>query len=822
MELPRHSRLAAGVGALALVVAGGAATAAQLTTHAGPSGDGTAVTPVGFRVTPAGSQTTLGDLPLNTALSPDGKTMLVSNDGQGTQSLQVVDTSTSKVVQTLDYASPQSLFVGLAFSPDGTKAYAAGGGQQVIHTYDVKDGRLTETAPITLPKTNPAGAAVNMFPAGLSTTADGKQLVVADHLADAASVVDTATGTAQTVAVGHTPYTAVVAKGGDKAYVTNQGADTVSVLDLGGAIPTVSKTVKVGTHPNTAVLSKDGSRLFVANGDSDDISVLDTSTDTVVKTISLAPYDGAKVGSNPLGLSLSPDGSSLYVSNSGNNDVAVLDAATGAVRGTIPTAWYPTGVVATKDKLLVANAKGLGAGPNDGPGHPDPTSPTPTSPDQYSGSMMKGTLSTVPLPLSGSRLASYTQTVRSNDGFDRPASGSDGAPAIKHVIYVVQENRTYDQVFGSLGKGNGDPSLNLFGQDSAPNQRALERRFVTLDNFYANAEVSAQGWNWSVAANSNPYAEALWPSNYSGRGGSYPSETNDPAIAPNKAGQDSYIWQRLDQAGISYRNYGFYVKDDNTAYDPALDAHTDHGFHGFDLNCPDNPDTFTPRSTSCGTPRFTEWKKEFDGYVAHDNLPDVEFLRLPNDHTSATKPGMPTPQAYVADNDLALGRLVDTVSHSKYWKNTAIFVTEDDAQNGPDHVDAHRTISQVISPYTQHGKVDSTFYSTASMLRTVENIVGVAPLTQFDTFATPMMAAFGRDANLDSYRAVTPKDAGDATNGKNAPMARQSAAQRLDKEDQINERSFNEAIWKSVKGRDATMPAPRHSLWGSVPTDTDD
>ncbi len=824
MELPR-SRTAVGLAALSLLAVGGAATATTLTSRqAGPAGHGTAVTPVGYRVTPAGRQTTLGDLPLTTALSPDGGTLLVSNDGQGTQSLQVVDVRSSRVLQTLDYASPKALFVGLAWSPDGRTAYAGGGGQQVVHAYDVTGTgaatRLSETTPYALPRTNPEGRAVNMFPGGLDTTGDGSRLVVADHLADAATVVDTRTREASTVPVGHTPYTAVVA--GSKAYVTNQGGDTVSVVDLSAATPTVSSTVTVGTHPNAAVLDRDGRRLYVANGDSDDVSVLDTRTDRVVDTISLRPYPGARVGSNPVGLSLSPDGGTLYVAASGNNAVSVVDLDRGRVRGRIPTGWYPTGVVATRHRLLVANAKGLGAGPNDGPGHPDPTSSEPVSPDQYSGSMIKGTLSTVHLPLHDATLASYTERVRRNDGFADPVSRDGRTPAIKHVIYVVQENRTFDQVFGSLGKGDGDPSLNLFGAESAPNQRELQRRFVTLDNFYANAEVSAQGWNWSVAANSNPYAEAMWPANYSGRQGSYPSETDDEAITSSPKGQDSYIWQRLDKAGLSYRNYGFYVKPDNHAFDPALDAHTDPAYHGFDLACPDNPDTFAPRSADCGTPRLTEWKREFDGYVADGNLPDVELVRLPNDHTSGTKPGLPTPRAYVADNDLALGRLVDAVSHSRYWKDTAIFVTEDDAQNGPDHVDAHRTISQVISPYTQHGTVDSSFYSTASMLRTIENIVGVAPMTQFDSYATPMTASFGKDADTRPYSASRPAEAGTATNTAQAPMAAQSQAQRLTKEDKINERTFNEAIWKSVKGGRSRMPAPRHTLWGSVPNDVGD
>jgi YVTN family beta-propeller protein len=566
--------------------------------------------------------------------------------------------------------------------------------------------------------------------------------------------------------------------------------------------------------------------LYVSDGDSDELSVVDTSSNTVARTISLAPYSGARVGSNPVGLALSSDRRRLYVTNSGNNAVAVVDTAAGKVVGSIPTGWYPTGVVATADHLYVANAKGLGAGPNDGPGHPDPTSTSPTSPDQYVGSMIEGTLSTLDLPMSDDRLAHYTEQVAANDGFDQPHQSGSDAPAIKHVIYVVQENRTFDQVFGSLGKGDGDASLNLFGDESAPNQRQLERRFVTLDNFYANAEISAQGWNWTVSGNSNPYTEAMWPSNYSGRGGTYPSESSDPAITSNRKPGDSYIWNRMAEKGVSFRNYGFYVNPDSSgrmvATDKDLDAHTDHDYLGYDLSCPDNADTFEPRRTGCGTPRFVEWKKEFDGYVRQGNLPTVELVRLPNDHTSGTKPGFPTPRAYVADNDLALGRLVDAVSHSRYWKDTAIFVTEDDAQNGPDHVDAHRTVSQVISPYTQHGSVDSTFYSTASMLRTIENIVGVPPLTQFDTYATPMLAPFDDRPSLTPYAAVRPSQAGNATNGADAPMASTSAAQKLDKEDAINEETFNQAIWKSVKGADSTMPAPRHSLWGAVPNETED
>ncbi|MFJ3304358.1 beta-propeller fold lactonase family protein [Streptomyces sp. NPDC086549] len=812
--------------AVALAAAGGQGTA-------GPKGDGTAVTPVGYKVTPAGLQAQLGNLPLNAVLSPDKSMLLVSNAGQGTQSLQVVDPEDSEVVQTISYPSPQAVFTGLAFSPDGKRAYASGGGREIIHTYDVNGGRLTETAPVKLPTKNPAGQAVNMYPAGIAVTPDGKRLVIADRLADAATVVNLGDGSMATVAVGHAPYAVALAEDGKTAFVTNQGGDTVSVLDISGSAPAVETAIKVGTHPNAVITDEGRHRLYVADGDSDQVSVVDVATRKVTRTIGLAPYRHAPVGSNPDALAVSEDGRRLFVANSGNNDIAVIDLRSGRTAGLIPTAWYPTAVVAHDDKLYVTNAKGLGAGPNNGPGYPNPTSTTPTSPDQYSGSMMKGTLSTVPLDGGAEQLRWWTRTVVANNGFGEgnspravgavvPRRVGEKTP-IKHVIYVVKENRTYDQEFGSLEQGNGDASLNLFGDESAPNARALQRQFVTLDNFYADAEVSAQGWNWTVAANSNPYSEQGWPANYSGRNHTYPSENGDPAIAPNKDPEHAYIWQRLDDKGVAFRNYGFYVSADANgkavAEDPVLNAGTDHDFGPYNLSCPDSAGTFPARAASCGSPRIEEWKKEFAQYEESGQLPAFEMVRLPNDHTSGTKAGMPTPKAYVADNDWALGLLVDAVSHSKFWKSTAIFVTEDDAQNGPDHVDAHRTISQVISPYTRTGRVDSTFYSTASMVRTIELLLGLSPMTQFDAYATPMVNSFTAKPDATPYDAVRPTTDLAAVNTVDSPMAGVSAKQDLTKEDQIDERTFNEAIWKSVRGARSRMPEPRHDLYGAVPND---
>jgi YVTN family beta-propeller protein len=349
--------------------------------------------------------------------------------------------------------------------------------------------------------------------------------------------------------------------------------------------------------------------------------VLDTASAAVSRTISLGPYPGAPAGSSPSVVAESGDGRQLFVANAGNNDVAVVDLATSRITGLIPSGWYPTSLAATASHLFVTSAKGYGAGPNTGPGRPDPYQPGHPAPAQYSGAMMVGTLSVIDLPVNDAQLAGWTEQVHRNDGIPPPAEPSRSASSsivprhpgehspIQHVIYIVKENRTYDQVLGSLGKGAGDPTLNLFGEESAPNARALARDYVTFDNFYADAEVSAQGWSWTVAANSNPYTEQLWPSYYSKRGAPYTSESSDPAIAPNRDPAHAYIWDRLADAHVSFRNYGFFMDLDTEgpdvkAQDPVLDAATDHNFRKFDLACPDAPNTFLRTAATADQPEF--------------------------------------------------------------------------------------------------------------------------------------------------------------------------------------------------------------------------
>jgi YVTN family beta-propeller protein len=396
----------------------------------------------------------------------------------------------------------------------------------------------------------------------------------------------------------------------------------------------------------------------------------------------------------------------------------------------------------------------------------------------------------------------------------RSMLSAPSASPIQHIFYVVKENRTYDQVFGSLSQGNGDPSLNLFGDESAPNQRALQQTFLTLDNFYADAEVSADGWNWLTGGLANTYVQRAQPQDYSNgnRNRPYDFEGGNFATSPGPNPQDAFIWDKLSDAGISYRNYGFRVFGGQVAStEPLLAANTDLNFAGFNLSKPDSiPDLIV---TGVNQPtRIGEWLKEFNNYVTTGTLPTVEFVRLPSDHNAGTFNGAPTPRAYMADNDYALGQLVDAVSHSPYWKSSLILVTEDDAQDGPDHVDGHRTIGQVISPYTQTGEVDSTFYSTVSMLRTIEQIVGISPMTQFDAAANSFVGAFTKHPNFAPYSAIVPTQNVHEKNPVSNPLAPSVLISQLQtgqfaKEDLEDSGDLNQQIWESIKG-DTPMPPP--------------
>jgi YVTN family beta-propeller protein len=691
-------------------------------------------------------------------------------------------------VQTISYKAPEALYFGVAFSPDGKTVYASAGGNNKIRVYSFHDGQLTEQSPIQMSDVKKT----NFYPAGLTVSPDGKYLYVADNMSGQVSKIDLTTKQiVSSVSVGKFPYTVGLSKDGTKLYVSNWGESSVSVIDI--ATFTKKSDISVGLHPNAIAINPKNGNIYISDSDSDQISVIDSNSDKVIRTISLSPYKHAKTGSQPDALAVSPDGQTLYVANAGNNDVAVINLGEEPhVKGLIPTAWYPTGIQLSSDgkQIMVLNAKGMGAGPNKGyqQGTYGPST-------QYIGSMIKGTLSFINTP-DDAKLKNYTQQVMRNDRFLGQNNGSviprfaGGKSPIKHVIYVIKENRTYDQVFGDMKKGNGDPKLTEFGKNITPNLHKLADQFVLLDNFYTDAEISAQGHNWATGAKANDYVEKNWPANYSDRNRPYDFEGDNSAAYP----QAGFLWDDAKRSGVSFRDYGeFYQFGKSVPADPSIGNNYDPNFTGWDMNTSD-------------LTRFDQWNKEFQQFVKNGNLPQLEIVRLPNDHTQGTKPGALSPQSYVAQNDLAVGKLVDAVSHSPYWKDTAIFIIEDDAQDGPDHVDAHRTEALVISPYTQKGTVDSTFYDTASMLKTIELILGMQPLTQYDAAATPMLNTFTTHPNFKPYVAVGPTDPLDRLNGQNAPMAQESSKMDFSREDAAPDDQLNLAIWKATKGN---VPYPK-------------
>jgi YVTN family beta-propeller protein len=803
------------IAAVVAVLALGALTAGAVELRridVGPRPDGTAVLPTGWTVTPAGAQTQLGEKPFGAALSPDGRTLLVTDNGQWLQALQVVDVASGRVVQTLTYRAPEALFLGVAWSPDGRFAYASAGTNQKIRVYTVTGRTLTETAPIRYP----SAAARNPFPGGLAVSPDGAALYIADHRGAALSVADTATRRiVATVPVGQNPYGVQLTPDGRTAYVSNWGGDTVTAVDT--ATRSVRRTIVVGHHPSAMTLNPVTGEVYVADSDADTVSVVDPRTNAVVRRIGLAPYPGAPVGASPNALAIAPDGRTLYVANAGDDDVAVVRLGAGhdTVAGLIPTGWYPTTVTVTRDgrRLLVTNAKGLGAGPN--PHGPDPYTDserrgTPEWQSQYVGSMILGTLSTLDVPGPG-RLAAYTAQVHRNNrptgsfaqagaGLGQVVPRRGRSALIRHVIYVLKENRTYDQVLGDLGRGNGDPSLAVLGTPVTPNQHRLARQFVTLDNFYADGAVSGDGWQWSAGAYANTHNEKTWPSGYGDRYGG----DGDDALQVDAPGRDehaSYLWDRVIAAHLTQRHYGWWtdgqvpnVHAKPTA--PELNPYVDPRYPSWDL-------------TQHDYRKVEEWQREYRQYEATRTLPAFEMVALINDHTNGLAGGTYTPRALVADNDYALGKLVDTVSHSRDWASTAIFVVEDDAQAGPDHVDAHRTIAQVISPYTRTGRVDSTLYSTVSMLRTIECILGLPPMTQFDAAATPMLGSFTTRPDLTPYDVVRPAQNMEERNPVGGPGARESERWDFGHPDSAPADALNRAIWQSVRGPDSVMPGPR-------------
>lgn len=765
--------------------------------------------PNGWSLTPVGRSLPLGDLPLNMVAAPGKRPLLaVTNNGQSKQTVQLIDWKAEKLLSEIEI--PKS-WVGIRFSPDAKKLYVSGGNDNRIVIYDLANDQLTESGAITLGKPWPVKISV----AGIELNAAGTTLYAATKEDSSVYVCDIASGQISSrLKLTAEPYAILRSPVSDELYISLWGGEKVLIYSPGQQ--KITAEVPTGSHPNDMVVTRDGRYLFTANANDNSVSVIDLKSRKVIESLNTALYPDAPAGSTPNGLALSPDQKKLFIANADNNCLAVFDVGTpGRSRslGFIPTGWYPTSVKVLGNKVLVANGKGFTSLPN--PKGPNPYKRREEG-TQYIGGLFKGTLSMFELP-TPSQLAAWSQVVYRNTPYSKEkeklAAGADnnpvprrvgGASPIKYVFYIIKENRTYDQVFGDMPEGNGDSSLCLFPEKVTPNHHALAREFVLLDNFYVDAEVSADGHNWSMAAYANDYVEKTWPTSYGGRGGTYDYEGSRKVAFPKKG----FIWDYCQRAGVSYRSYGEFE-----AYSKMKGTALEKNF------CPTYPDYDLSIKDIT---RVDLWKKEFDSLVANNAVPRFNTLRLGNDHTSGARLNAPTPAAHVADNDLALGRFVEYLSKSPIWKESAIFVLEDDAQNGPDHVDAHRSPAFVISPYTKRRHVEHTMYSTASMLRTMELILGLPPMSQYDAAATPMFACFTSTPDLASYtHRPAQVDLEQKNTAWNAP-ARKSATFDLRHADTLNDDEFNEVIWKAVRGEDAPMPAPKRGAWVRLTEKEDD
>jgi YVTN family beta-propeller protein len=586
----------------------------------------------------------------------------------------------------------------------------------------------------------------------------------------------------------------------------------------------VVRRIQVGEHPNQLVLHPEDDRLFVACASSNCVSVIDVRRGVVIETIVTSLFPNAPEGSTPDALAISSDGETLYVANADNNCIAVVDVeepGESAVEGFIPTGWYPTSVAVSPDSntLLVGVGKGLETRSNVSDDTREAAEDEPRNkettyrklPFPHIGTTLGGALSIVAVP-DDAELAAHTDRVYRNCPYsdkqltlapnDRktavPTNVGDPSP-IKHVIYIIKENRTYDQVFGDMPRGNGDPSLVMFGEKITPNHHKLASEFVLLDNLYCNGHVSADGHPWSTAAYNTDYIARNWALTYSKRTGIDDDDEGDLSNAPS-----GYLWDSCARNGLTYRSYGEYggrvsQPDGTFRMDgrvPGLVGHV----------CPDYGLPTETVKIVRDTDRVETFLKEFREYVKNDTLPSFIVMSLGEDHTTGTKPDTFTPAACVGSNDLALGRLVDEVSHSKLWPQIAIFVIEDDAQNGADHVDAHRTIGLVVSPYVRRKSLDSTQYSTTSLIRTMELILGLPPLSQFDAAATPMFNCFGNKPDLTAYEHAKARIDLMAKNDHLAYGADRSDRMDFSEYDKIDDFELNEILWRAVKGADAPLP----------------
>ncbi len=777
----------------------------------------------GWGVTPAGRHTRTSDMPLKMVVSPDGKRLIAVCGGFVNQGLAVIDIATREVTQFLPLAEAWN---GLAFDREGKRIFVSTGDKGAIEIFKYEDGRATHDRSVT-----PDAQAHITFLAGIAVHPVTGKVYICNEGNHELWVLDADTlALSKKVSVGLHPHSCIVGADQKHVYVSNWGSRSVSVIDTGddGKV----RDMTVGLRPNDMALAPDG-RLFVACAGDNSVHVIQTRVlervpemaspnrrlwEGAREVISTSIYPQSPEGSTPDAVAVSPDGKTLFVANADNNDVMVVDIS-GAIlddkvrkfqeshsvaNGFLPVGWYPTALAVSPDNktLFVANGKGLRSQANGvvkdpaaaelKPGHKVPFA--------HIGRTFEGWVSFIDKP-DAAGMAEYTKQVRRNspytpESFQRAAGPSSptaipdrvGAPSpIKYVLYVIKENRTYDQVLGDMtdagGKriGNGEPRLTLYGEDITPNQHKIAREYVLLDNLYCNGEVSVDGHSWCDAAMATDFNTRSWIMSYS-KHGKLPGneEMENPAAG--------YLWDLCKRHGVTYRNYG-----EGAQRVPST-----------------NRGKWPPSWAERDMDKVKYWiddlqQAERDG----QEPPRFTIMSLGENHTKGAAPGANTPNACVASNDLGLARIVEAATRSKFWKEMAIFVIEDDAQNGPDHVDAHRTIGFVISPFCKRGHIDSTLYTTASMIRTMELILGVPPMTQYDAGATPMFGCFTAEPKAEPYTVVQPKVDLNAMNPGNAPFSKASAAMDFREYDRAPEDELNRILWHMAKG-DLAYPVAIH------------
>lgn len=796
----------------------------------GPLPDGRFLLNSGWTLAPAGKQIPLDTLPMSSVLSPDGKYLLVLNGGYKPPSISVLDVATETEVSR---APVEDAWLGIAFAPGGELVYVGGGSRATVFEFAFEAGKLTPARQFAV--TPQAERAWNDFVGDVALSPDGRLIYAAQIYHDTIAVINPQSGRViERFKTGRRPYRILFHPDG-KSFFVSSWADG-SVYHHQTSDGAQLKRVGLGAHATDMVWDdrkptpEEGeeapnyvARLFVTAANTNSVFVAGVTEGNdlqQIEAINVAMTPRHPAGMTPSALALSADRSKLYVVCSDANAIAVADvtAKRTRVQGFVPTGWYPTAARSLADgRLIVLNGRGLRSYAN--PHGPGPMRITGiheewSGPPQYVGRLQTGTASVI-APFDNDQLDAYSKTVLANSpyrdslldevntGQGSPIPHRPGDPSpIQHVIYIVKENRTYDQVFGDLGKGNGDPSLTLFTADSNPNQRKLANEFVLLDNFYVNSDVSADGHSWATAAIAPDYAVKMWPNSYAGRRKHYDYEGGEPANAP-PAG---YIWTNALSAGITMRNYGYFCTNRPTAAedgtqvaavrDPALNAVTNRKYRAFDLQYAD-------------VDRAKTFLADLAEFEKTGQAPRFMIMRLGNDHTSGSAPGRIHPLSAMADNDYALGMIVEGVSKSRFWSSTAIFVVEDDAQNGPDHVDSHRSPALAISPYIRRGAIDSTMYNQASMLRTMELILGLRPMTHYDAGARPMSAAFQNTADARPYAAVKPQHSLDERNPARSATASRSARMDFSEADRIDDDELNDILWRTIRGGSEPPPPVR-------------